>query len=220
MGLPQSMAVMLQQILSAKRIGHFLQARDVDYLLEPAIDSQAIPQVGDKIFIKGTVAWHAPPSDDPQSYASTNTNGNSLAATNSSHVFKLQDLDVEFPRGEITLVAGKFGSGKSLLLLSLLGEARLLEGEISYLLSNCLDPLEAESADWTLQKTGVAYVPQVSCGSFGKTSAVLRVCRLPGYKVSVSGKTSSLACPWTLTDTVLLSMCVSLMLWHPVLSLV
>ena len=152
-----TIAELLQQLLSAKRIGHFLRTRDVDYFLEPATDSLAIPEAGDKIFIHGTVAW----DEDPKSEQGK---GNSELVT-TNPIFKLQDLDVEFPHGKMTLIAGKFGSGKSLLLLSLLGEARLLDGQISYLLSECVHPVDTALSNWTLRKTGVAYVPQVSRSS-------------------------------------------------------
>jgi ABC-type branched-subunit amino acid transport system ATPase component len=76
--------------------------------------------------------------------------------------FRLQGLNVQFPRGEMTLVAGKFGSGKTLLLLAMMGEARLVEGSISYAVSDLLDPGMEDRGDWSLLKKGVAYVPQVS----------------------------------------------------------
>jgi ABC-type branched-subunit amino acid transport system ATPase component len=61
----------------------------------------------------------------------------------------------------MSLIAGKFGCGKTLLLLALLGEARLVDGKISYLLSHILDPSDTSIPDWTMRKDGVAYVPQV-----------------------------------------------------------
>ena len=80
--------------------------------------------------------------------------------------FQLYDLDIHFPQGEMTLIAGKFGSGKSLLLLAMLGEARLLHGKISYAVSPLLDPNEIENNDWSLVPKGVAYVPQVRLNYF------------------------------------------------------
>lgn len=43
--------------------------------------------------------------------------------------FALRDLDLLFPEGKLSLVAGPVGSGKSALLLSLLGELRTLHGK-------------------------------------------------------------------------------------------
>ncbi|KAH9976210.1 ATP-binding cassette transporter [Lactifluus volemus] len=44
--------------------------------------------------------------------------------------FMLMDLNIVFPKGELSLVCGKFGSGKTLLLLALLGEADFLTGQV------------------------------------------------------------------------------------------
>ena len=153
MELPTSIATLLQEILSAKRIGQFLKARDVDYLLEPATDSNPIPEVGEEIYIHGTVTWNIPHKD---------LTPDSTIVSDTSPVFSLQDVHLTFPRGKMSLVAGKFGSGKSLLLLALLGEARLVQGQISYLLSEVLDPKDAKRLDWSVKHSGVAYVPQVS----------------------------------------------------------
>jgi ABC-type multidrug transport system fused ATPase/permease subunit len=161
--LPTVVAELLQQILSAKRIGHFLVTQDVDYLVEPAQDLIPIPQVGNKIFIHGTVAWHGRSRDGSTRPHLSNPATNCTGIPVETSIFKLQDIDIEFPRGKVTLVAGRVGSGKSLLLLALLGEAKLLQGKISYLVSECLDPQGTGAIDWTLQNTGIAYVPQVGC---------------------------------------------------------
>jgi ABC-type uncharacterized transport system fused permease/ATPase subunit len=149
MAFPTSIADLLQQILSAKRLGQFLQARDVDYLLEVPYDQKPVPESeSDKVYIQGTFTW-----DISESISEDDT-----AA---KPIFRLRDLQLELPKGQMTLVAGKFGSGKSLLLLALLGEARLVEGKVSYLVSMLLDPDDDTVPDWTLRKGGVAYVPQI-----------------------------------------------------------
>lgn len=44
--------------------------------------------------------------------------------------FSLKNLSLEFPRGELSILTGPTGSGKSLLLLALAGEAKMLSGVI------------------------------------------------------------------------------------------
>ncbi|KAB8343200.1 hypothetical protein FH972_022790 [Carpinus fangiana] len=44
--------------------------------------------------------------------------------------FRLRDLSLEFPTGKLSVVIGKTGSGKSLLLAGLAGQAEIIEGSI------------------------------------------------------------------------------------------
>lgn len=44
--------------------------------------------------------------------------------------FCLRNINLEFPLGELSIVSGRTGSGKSLLLSALLGEADLISGRI------------------------------------------------------------------------------------------
>ncbi len=48
----------------------------------------------------------------------------------SSHQFSLTGIDLRFPVGELSVIAGKTGSGKSLLLSAIIGEVELLSGRI------------------------------------------------------------------------------------------
>ena len=54
----------------------------------------------------------------------------SSAASTPRHRFLLADLTLNFPRGELSLICGKLGSGKTLLLLALLGEVDILTGQV------------------------------------------------------------------------------------------
>ncbi|KAJ7489160.1 multidrug resistance-associated ABC transporter [Mycena latifolia] len=79
--------------------------------------------------------------------------------------FALSELSLDFPVGELSLVCGKVGSGKSLLLLTLLGEAEVVAGEITCPRSapDCLAGFTElpASGEWVV--AGVcAYVPQTS----------------------------------------------------------
>nr|XP_019009148.1 ABC transporter ABCC.6 [Kwoniella pini CBS 10737]OCF47929.1 ABC transporter ABCC.6 [Kwoniella pini CBS 10737] len=152
--LPSTIAALLQDILGAKRIATFLRTEDVQYLSEPADDGSEIEE--DVLYIKGTIAW-----DNATVYDDTlSGNSDDTTASNNNVGFQLQNLDVEFPKGKFSLVAGKFGSGKSLLLLALLGEAQLIEGKVSYAVSPIKDPAQISNTDWSLIKRAVAYVPQ------------------------------------------------------------
>jgi ABC-type uncharacterized transport system fused permease/ATPase subunit len=153
--LPESIATLLQQLLGAKRISSFLQSRDVDYFSDEPTDNSDQPQA-DSLYIRGTVTWDVPKHDVGGTASDNETN---------TANFRLRELDVTFPRGKMTLIAGKFGSGKTLMLLALLGEARLIEGDISYAVTGLIDPKSLHDMDWSLLEGGVAYVPQVSTHS-------------------------------------------------------
>ena len=120
-------------------------------MAETPTDGEPVPQTK-AMFVQGTVTWDIPPPRDTDDASSTA----------SQPVFQLRDLDVHFPRGEMTLLAGKFGTGKTLLLLALLGEVRLVDGKISYAVSPLMNPLDNGDQDWSLLLGGVAYVPQVN----------------------------------------------------------
>ncbi|KZT22415.1 P-loop containing nucleoside triphosphate hydrolase protein [Neolentinus lepideus HHB14362 ss-1] len=47
------------------------------------------------------------------------------------HDFKLRDIDITFPEGKLTLITGPTASGKTALLLALLGEMTILSGHVS-----------------------------------------------------------------------------------------
>jgi ABC-type transport system involved in cytochrome bd biosynthesis fused ATPase/permease subunit len=76
-------------------------------------------------FVKATFAWSKSDTDD--------------------NPFVLKDLNITFIEAELNLIVGPVGSGKSSLLLALLGEMRLLGGEFHL-----------------ARNDGVAYVSQIA----------------------------------------------------------
>ena len=93
-----------------------------------------------------TVAFQSCTATWPQDRAAASQA--SSAASTPKHKFLLVDLSLNFPQGELSLICGKLGSGKTLLLLStfslslgcefsndafsiaLLGEADILTGQV------------------------------------------------------------------------------------------
>ncbi|KAG9765069.1 ABC multidrug transporter-like protein, partial [Aureobasidium melanogenum] len=96
---------------SSRRIESFLRTPEkIDYLQ----DSRS----GDVIFRNATFGW---PSNHKNPIS---------AAQNTSSRFKLKDVNVRFPAGKLSIIHGDTGSGKSLMLAAMLGEAELLNGAI------------------------------------------------------------------------------------------
>ncbi|KAJ6612172.1 multidrug resistance-associated ABC transporter [Mycena sp. CBHHK59/15] len=143
--IPNSFVKISQTVLSIRRIEKYLGTAEVTYVTSPARQSQAIA------FQSCTVAW-------PQE--------TSPSVSASPHNFLLLDLTLIFPTGELSLICGKLGSGKSLLLLALLGEADLVAGQMHCprsppdALASFADACISQQ-DWLVEGM-CAYVPQVA----------------------------------------------------------
>ena len=163
---------MLQSFVSLRRIEKYLEAAEVEPV-QP-LDGVQHPIV----FQSATVTW-------PQDRSGSSSNASSIAST-PRRKFSLIDLNLNFPAGELSLICGKLGSGKTLLLLckrynyivafsnmtnyntspkALLGEADLLAGQVSCPRSppNIIASFEGvvpPPEEWIVNGA-CAYVPQV-----------------------------------------------------------
>ena len=137
--------------MSLRRIEKYLTGAEVS----------AVPPLGQQskivAFQSCTVTW-------PQERV-TSSQASSAAST-PRQKFRLVDLNLNFPRGELSLVCGKLGSGKTLLLLALLGEADVLAGQVLCprsppdSLSSFISVKPSEN-DWVVEDL-CAYVPQAA----------------------------------------------------------
>ncbi|KIV78105.1 hypothetical protein PV11_09860 [Exophiala sideris] len=102
--IPEMVTDLLDAIVSANRVQEYLDAPErTNY-----------SQSGETISFKSAViGW---PSDD---------------AEQEEDKFKLRDLNLDFPKNELSVISGRTGSGKSLLLASIIGEADILNGTIT-----------------------------------------------------------------------------------------
>ncbi|KAF9384340.1 hypothetical protein CPB97_005742 [Podila verticillata] len=75
--------------------------------------------------------------------------------------FKLQNITLDFPVGKLSLIVGPTGSGKSALLLSLLGELDRLEGTV-YLPRLDYGDRHKRSREHKARGSGIAYVAQTA----------------------------------------------------------
>lgn len=167
--LPETIINLLQSVVSAKRIEKYMSTADVSDL--PSIKGQALdPTVK---FVSASISW-------PQQRAPLAT-----PYTPRSR-FIISDLSAEFPKGELSLVCGKLGeltlavrfdkrdiyskhlgSGKSLMLLALLGEADVLVGQIVAprsppdTLAYLSTQIDLDESNWIVEGA-CAYVPQTA----------------------------------------------------------
>lgn len=148
--------------MSLRRIEGYLELPEVGK--DPLLGGGLIGD--DKVgFRSATITWPTVPEDED-----SDDEGDSLlgAATPSRRTFELQDLSIDFPPRELSIVCGQIGAGKTLLLLALLGEADLLAGQV-YCPRSELNAFDFPSLDWSSHLTAenwiehpklVAYVPQ------------------------------------------------------------
>ncbi|QRW11566.1 ABC transporter [Ceratobasidium sp. AG-Ba] len=152
--LPETIVNLLQSVVSARRIESYMTSSEISNI-------QSIKETSLQSTIKlvsASISWPVPrpPSDHTLSAPSTPRTR-----------FTIRGLTAEFPQGKLSLVCGKLGSGKSLLLSALLGEADILAGEVFAPRSppDTLAYLNTESdmnaSNWVVE--GIcAYVPQVT----------------------------------------------------------
>ncbi|KAB8215049.1 P-loop containing nucleoside triphosphate hydrolase protein [Aspergillus novoparasiticus] len=99
---------------NARRMEDFLRRPEQERVLKPSPS-------GCVSFRNASVAW---PSEELQSEA------NEGEKDTSSHEFALRDINLDFPAGKLSVIYGKTGSGKSLLLAAIIGEVDLLTGHV------------------------------------------------------------------------------------------
>jgi ABC-type multidrug transport system fused ATPase/permease subunit len=112
-GTPGLVPLVVQDYLgaraSARRIGLFLRTPDKNEYIQ-------INKSGDIVFRKANFKW---PTSHNRSVSTTK---------HMSSGFTLTDVDASFPAGRLSISYGETGSGKSLMLAAMLGEAELLDG--------------------------------------------------------------------------------------------
>ncbi|KAI8979516.1 hypothetical protein BDF20DRAFT_906115 [Mycotypha africana] len=159
--LPECMIWGYQALISVRRIETYLTEVEIDppnpedNMLRQSNSSDSITIA----FENATVGW------SKESYSDDPTVNN---ATMSSS-FVLKDLNIEFPNGQLSLISGSTGSGKTLLMLSLLGEAIIIEGKVRCPRQPITDTVyedfdtlkDVDSKNWLLPYA-VAYVSQVA----------------------------------------------------------
>jgi len=102
-------------------------------------------QDDDIAFHNASFKWHAPKKVEDKSDKAADSKKDSKASTtineqdmapdeeplSDERIFTLNNVNVMFPRGKLSLIVGPTGSGKTSLLLALLGEMARIEGSIT-----------------------------------------------------------------------------------------
>ncbi|KPM40774.1 ATP-dependent bile acid permease [Neonectria ditissima] len=100
--------------VSIDRVEEFLhedETEKYDQLGLDNVDEEGVKRIG---FSNATLIW----------------GGKDTVAEDGSRAFRLMDMDVNFKLGKLNIIAGPTGSGKTSMLMGLLGEMTLMEGKI------------------------------------------------------------------------------------------
>ncbi|GJJ76107.1 hypothetical protein EMPS_08466 [Entomortierella parvispora] len=119
---PEVLALCLRAKVSAARIDRFLDEEEVLVYsnTRPRKNLPSDPIIG---FKNATFSYAGKTEQDAANAA--HENGDAVQG----HHFELKDLNLEFPVGELSVITGPTGSGKTSLLLSLLGEINPVKGQ-------------------------------------------------------------------------------------------
>lgn len=108
--------------VSVDRVEEYLNEPETakyEQLQADVVDAQGEPLIG---FDNGTFSWGNLDTDD----------------------FKMIDLDVHFKIGQVNVIIGPTGSGKTSMLMALLGEMSLIEGSVYLPGGKCREDLKAD----------------------------------------------------------------------------
>jgi ABC-type multidrug transport system fused ATPase/permease subunit len=134
--VPELTTDLLDAWVSIKRIEQYLNSPEVETNLK---DSDEVT------FDNASIAW---PSDEDIDEAER---------------FVLRNINVTFPKGELSVISGKTGTGKSLMLAAILGEVDVLAGELSVPRAPPLAERhddKANKSNWIIPEA-IAYVAQI-----------------------------------------------------------
>ncbi|PKC06558.1 hypothetical protein RhiirA5_482489 [Rhizophagus irregularis] len=134
--LPEMIMTCVQAFVSLGRIEEFLDEEEINLSLDVDYNDYINSKIA---FEDATITWNKKIDENE---------------------FIMKDLNIEFPVGELSIICGPTGSGKSMLLMSLLKETYLVKG-IIHCPRSPTNPINKDltSKNWILHN-GVALVSQ------------------------------------------------------------
>ncbi|KAF9026080.1 hypothetical protein BGZ52_007762 [Haplosporangium bisporale] len=124
-GLPAVYMALTNASVSLARVAEYL---DEPNIKDVFVNGTRLPEGAPEIGLVNMSAqwWTSESAKTPEASA----DGSVQARTEDTEQFILRNISVNFPVGELSIVCGPTGSGKSSLLLAMLGEMDILSGQI------------------------------------------------------------------------------------------
>jgi ABC-type multidrug transport system fused ATPase/permease subunit len=142
--LPEVITDLLDTFVSLGRISRFLG-------LEEHVDGRLSEE---QIELRdATITWPSSPPDEKKDDGDNNDDNEAETQ------FQLRGLNLNIPLQELTVISGRSGSGKSLLLQALIGEADIVTGTVTVPQADSIPASVPTDDDWLLHGT-IAYVSQ------------------------------------------------------------
>ena len=130
--LPIAFTFVVEAYSACSRLEKFFSRADKDDSVTP----------GDSIVLRGVTArWPKEETEKPAEPSSEESSEQPAEAITEDRGV-LKNVDLEFPTGQLSVITGKTGCGKSLLLATLLDEVKLVSGSIQ--LPRCPSPYKVE----------------------------------------------------------------------------
>ncbi|KAJ3094871.1 hypothetical protein HDU97_007515 [Phlyctochytrium planicorne] len=135
---PDTLIQLLDSLNSLKRIENYLKEDELEFLSTPPSSTKSLGFSDNACF-----AWDKPDAFKAEENVEKITWKNLFKGKKNveekkpdveqrkESQFELKDLNLEFPEGKVSVVVGATGSGKTALLLSLLGETHRLKGTLN-----------------------------------------------------------------------------------------
>ncbi|KAG0006808.1 hypothetical protein BGZ65_003355 [Modicella reniformis] len=153
-GLPAVYMALTNASVSLGRIAEYLDEPNIkDVFVNGQTLNPSSPQIGMKNL--NAQWWTTESAKTPGGHAA----GDDTPRTEDADRFILRDINVAFPVGELSIICGPTGNGKTSLLMAMLGEMDVLTGEI-YLPRRPLDGSKEFDPITGLLNNGVAFVSQ------------------------------------------------------------
>lgn len=118
--IPEAAVRLFETLISVKRIEDYLNQDEIS-----TVDSESdAVKIG---FSHATVCW---PTSRTEHDSTSSTDDTASQNSQEDTTFTLKDLNVVFPNQKLSLICGATGAGKTLLMLSLLGETDVKQGAV------------------------------------------------------------------------------------------